>query len=178
MPGGGRGRPRSTVIYGKQLSLDVLLAEQKWHLALRDFRSKQRDIVHSGVCVRVRVRARVLRLVCVRERERERMSDSGGESVCRRRECVCQRERRGRWSETMRERQKEEEIEKRGIPPTAADELWARYACMLRVCVDVWMGATRTCTDLEEQTDVLTMLHEVGAILYAQTGLLEYVFRT
>ena len=51
MPGGGRGRPRSTVIYGKQLSLDVLLAEQKWHLALRDFRSKQRDIVHSGACV-------------------------------------------------------------------------------------------------------------------------------
>jgi hypothetical protein len=48
MPGGGRGRPRTTVIYGKQLSLDVLLAEQKWHLALRDFRSKQRDIVHSG----------------------------------------------------------------------------------------------------------------------------------
>ena len=50
--------------------------------------------------------------------------------------------------------------------------------CMLRVCVDVWMDAIRTCTDLEEQTDVLTMLHEVGAILYAQTGLLEYVFRT
>ena len=52
--------------------------------------------------------------------------------------------------------------------------------CMLRVCVNVWMGATRTCTctDLEEQTDVLTMLHEVGALLYAQTGLLEYVFCT
>jgi len=76
MPGGGRGRPRTTVIYGKQLSLGVLIAEEKWHLALRDFRSKQRSCVHS---------------------------------------------------------------------------------------------------DLEEQTDVLTMLHEVGSVLYVQQGILDEV---
>ena len=31
------------------------------------------------------------------------------------------------------------------------------------------------CIDLEEQTDVLTMLHEVGSVLYVQQGILEYV---
>ena len=41
MPGGGRGRPKTTVIYGKQLSLSVLLAEEAWHLALREFKQKE-----------------------------------------------------------------------------------------------------------------------------------------
>jgi len=49
MPGGGRGRPKTTVIYGKQLSLGVLLAEEAWHLALRDFRGKQRCAYMSDV---------------------------------------------------------------------------------------------------------------------------------
>jgi len=43
MPGGGRGRPKTTVIYGKQLSLGVLLAEEEWHLALREFKQKKSD---------------------------------------------------------------------------------------------------------------------------------------
>lgn len=49
MPGGGRGRPKTTVIYGKQLSLGVLLAEEAWHLALRDYRSKQRAASQSDM---------------------------------------------------------------------------------------------------------------------------------
>jgi len=47
IPGGGRGRPTKTVIYGNQLPLPVLLAEEKWHLAMRDFRQNQRDTLHQ-----------------------------------------------------------------------------------------------------------------------------------
>ncbi|EKX36885.1 hypothetical protein GUITHDRAFT_116908 [Guillardia theta CCMP2712] len=47
IPGGGRGRPTKTVIYGNQLPLPVLMAEEKWHLAMRDFRQNQRDALHS-----------------------------------------------------------------------------------------------------------------------------------
>ena len=42
------------MIYGKQLSLGVLLAEEKWHLAMRDFAEKMRlskQVLCVCVCV-------------------------------------------------------------------------------------------------------------------------------
>jgi hypothetical protein len=45
--GGGRGRPREAVVYGEQLPLGVIVAEEHWHLALQTFRQKQRELYQA-----------------------------------------------------------------------------------------------------------------------------------
>eukprot|EP00293_Proteomonas_sulcata_P018075 CAMPEP_0184309208 /NCGR_PEP_ID=MMETSP1049-20130417/17444_1 /TAXON_ID=77928 /ORGANISM="Proteomonas sulcata, Strain CCMP704" /LENGTH=332 /DNA_ID=CAMNT_0026622057 /DNA_START=171 /DNA_END=1169 /DNA_ORIENTATION=+ len=64
LPGGGRGRPKRSVIYGEQLPLPVVLAEEKWHLAMHEFRQIRRDIFHFDMAQSSDVITSVLELEC------------------------------------------------------------------------------------------------------------------